>query len=63
MSDIVIQHGKAVRFRFTLRQGALYSFWVSKDESGRSDGYVGGGGPGFTGMTDTVGLAALRSSM
>jgi hypothetical protein len=53
--------GKPVRFRFTLRNGALYAFWVSRDASGRSDGYVAGGGPGFTGMTDTVGLAALES--
>ena len=44
-----------VRFRFRLRQGKLYSFWVSKSPSGRSDGYVAGGGPGFDRHTDTVG--------
>jgi len=28
---------------------------VSRDATGRSDGYVAGGGPGYTGSTDTVG--------
>jgi hypothetical protein len=51
--------GKPVRFRFALRDGSLYAFWVSRDGTGRSDGYVAGGGPGFTGLTDTVGRAAL----
>ena len=44
-----------VRFRFALRRGSLYAFWVSRDSTGRSDGYVAGGGPGYTGHTDTVG--------
>jgi hypothetical protein len=57
--DISALRGKSVRFRFTLRNGSLYAFWVSRDDTGRSDGYVAGGGPGFTGMTDTVGRAAL----
>ncbi|OGV70891.1 MAG: hypothetical protein A2283_03580 [Lentisphaerae bacterium RIFOXYA12_FULL_48_11] len=52
---------KPVRFRFTLRNGALYAFWVSRDATGRSDGYVAGGGPGFTGPTDTVGISTLES--
>jgi len=47
--------GKPVRFRFHLRNGALYAFWVSPDKSGASRGYVAAGGPGFTGPTDTVG--------
>jgi hypothetical protein len=47
--------GQPVRFRFLLRQGALYSFWVSADDSGASRGFVAAGGPGFTGATDTVG--------
>jgi hypothetical protein len=46
---------KPVRFRFHLKNGSIYSFWVSPDKSGASYGYVGGGGPGFTGATDTVG--------
>ncbi|MBM3499022.1 MAG: glycosyl hydrolase family 32 [Armatimonadetes bacterium] len=47
--------GTPVRFRFHLRGGRLYSFWVSPDKSGASHGYVSAGGPGFTGPTDTVG--------
>ena len=51
--------GKPVRFRFHLENGSLYSFWISPDTSGASHGYVGAGGPGFTGPTDTVGRNAL----
>ena len=52
--------GKPVRLRFSLRRGSLYAFWVSRDATGRSDGYVAGGGPGYTGATDTVGINAMR---
>jgi hypothetical protein len=41
--------------RFYLRNGALYAFWVSPEESGASHGYVAAGGPDFTGPRDTVG--------
>ncbi|MHC4238132.1 MAG: glycosyl hydrolase family 32, partial [Planctomycetota bacterium] len=51
--------GKPVQFRFHLTDGSLYAFWVSPDASGASYGYVGGGGPGFTGPTDTVGKGSL----
>jgi len=54
-ADLSVLRDRPVRFRFTLRSGSLYSFWVSRDATGRSDGYVAGGGPGFTGPTDTVG--------
>jgi hypothetical protein len=54
-SDLSALAGKPVRLRFTLRRGAFYAFWVSRDATGRSDGYVAGGGPGYTGPTDTVG--------
>jgi hypothetical protein len=50
--------GKPVRFRFYLKRGALYAFWVSPDASGASHGYVAAGGPGFTSNVDTVGTAA-----
>ncbi|HQM50490.1 MAG TPA: hypothetical protein PLJ71_17510 [Candidatus Hydrogenedentes bacterium] len=55
--DLAAFAGKPVRFRFHLKQGSLYAFWVSPDESGASHGYVAAGGPGFTGPTDTVGRA------
>lgn len=47
--------GKPVRFRFHLKNGSLYAFWVSPDPSGASYGYVGTGGPGFTCSKDTIG--------
>jgi hypothetical protein len=59
-SDISKLAGKPLRLHFELTDGSLYSFWVSKDGSGRSDGYVAGGGPGFTGPTDTVGKASYQ---
>lgn len=49
-----------VKFRFHLKNGALYAFWVSPDASGASHGYVAAGGPGFTSPKDTVGIAAYR---
>ena len=59
--DLASLAGRPVRLRFHLRNGRLYSFWVSPDESGASHGYVAAGGPGFTGATDTVGSAACRN--
>jgi len=59
-SDLSSLAGKPVQFCFELINGSLYSFWISKDKSGRSDGYVAGGGTGYTGPTDTVGKAVLR---
>ncbi|MDH7571026.1 MAG: glycosyl hydrolase family 32 [Armatimonadota bacterium] len=53
--DLSLLAGKPVRFRFHLRQASLYAFWVSPDATGASHGYVGAGGPGFVGPTDTVG--------
>lgn len=52
LSELV---GKQVRFRFILESGDLYSFWVSPSVNGESNGYVAGGGPGFTSNVDTVG--------
>jgi hypothetical protein len=60
-SDLAALRGKPVRFRFELAGGSLYAFWVSLDESGRSDGFVAAGGPGYSGPTDTVGRAALAN--
>lgn len=39
--------GKPVRFKFRLREGDLYAFWISPWESGESRGYTAGGGPGI----------------
>ena len=54
-ADLGAVAGRAVRFRFTLRRGRLYAFWVSSSTSGASHGYVAAGGPGFSGLTDTAG--------
>ncbi|MDR2675610.1 MAG: hypothetical protein LBC18_12330 [Opitutaceae bacterium] len=57
-ADLSALAGTPVCFEFKLTNGKLYAFWVSRDASGRSDGYVAGGGPGFTTVTDTQGRAA-----
>jgi len=57
LSDVT---GTPVHFRFHLKNGKLYSFWVSPDKTGASYGYVAAGGPGFTGPRDTVGKTAYR---
>ncbi|MDA0831705.1 MAG: hypothetical protein O2955_02325 [Planctomycetota bacterium] len=44
--------GKPVRFRFSLKNGKLYSFWVSPDPNGASQGYVAAGGPEYTSFKD-----------
>lgn len=61
-SDLSALQGRPVRFRFELTDGSLYSFWVSRDETGRSDGYVAAGGPGYPGTVDTVGRAAIKQN-
>ena len=47
--------GTPVRFRFHLTNGSLYSFWVSRESTGASNGFVAAGGPGLTEAVDTVG--------
>jgi hypothetical protein len=51
-ADLAQHQGKPVRFRFHLREGQLYAFWISDDPSGASRGYVGAGGPSFRGVRD-----------
>jgi hypothetical protein len=63
LGDLSAWAGQSVRFRFRLINGDLYSFWVSPHSSGASHGYVAGGGPGFTGATDTVGESAYRQAI
>jgi predicted neuraminidase len=45
---------KPVKFRFHVAKGSLYAFWVTPDENGASNGYVGAGGPAFGGVRDVV---------
>ena len=58
--DLSALVGKPVRFRFRLRDGRLYAFWVSPDASGASHGYVAAGGPGFSGPVDNEGAEIYR---
>ena len=60
--DLAAVAGRTVRFRFHVSRGSLYAFWVSGSADGASNGYVAAGGPGLTGIADTVGLAASRST-
>lgn len=59
--DLSALAGKPVRFRFYLTRGELFSFWVSASPRGASNGYLGAGGPGYPGVVDTVGDAALKN--
>ena len=59
--DLSELSGREIRFRFYLKNGDLYSFWVSPDESGASNGFVAGGGPGFTSNRDTVGSGSYTA--
>ena len=52
-TDLAKLAGKEVRIRFHLRNGQLYSFWVSSHAKGFSDGYVAAGGPEFRGPVDS----------
>ncbi|HYG23753.1 MAG TPA: glycosyl hydrolase family 32 [Verrucomicrobiae bacterium] len=51
-SDLSKVAGTKVRFRFQLRSGELYAFWVTPDAGGASFGYVAAGGPEFKGPID-----------
>jgi hypothetical protein len=62
VTDLSRLSGKPVRFRFYLSNGRLYSFWLARDESGASQGYVAAGGPGFPGPVDTAGIGAADGS-
>jgi len=55
--DVSALAGKRVRFRFHMKAGRLFAFWVSPEVSGASHGYVAAGGPTFPGPIDTIGAA------
>ncbi len=50
--DLSALRGKPFRLRFRMTDGSLYAFWLSPSERGESLGYMGAGGPGFTGGRD-----------
>ena len=53
-ADLAGLAGRPVRIRFYLREGDLYSFWVSKNRKGSSGGYLAAGGPGYSGPVDAA---------
>ncbi len=50
--------GTPFKIRFNLKNGKLYSFWLSPSANGESRGYVGAGGPGYTSNIDDKGTVA-----
>jgi hypothetical protein len=50
--DLAKLSDKHVRFRFNLANGKLYAFWVTTDQDGASNGYLGAGGPDYPGVRD-----------
>jgi hypothetical protein len=59
VDDLSSLTNKPVRFRFHVKNGKLYAFWVSPGETGASHGYVAAGGPGFFSNLDT-GVGATK---
>lgn len=43
-----------IRIRFYLKDASLYSFWISEDKDGHSNGYMAAGGPGFNRGRDII---------
>jgi hypothetical protein len=46
--------GRAMRLRFHVHWGQLFSFWVAGTESGASGGYLAAGGPGLAAHRDAM---------
>ncbi len=53
-ADLGAQAGEKRRLRFHLRNGRLFSFWITPDAEGFGHGYVAAGGPGFRGPVDSL---------
>ena len=52
VEDLSQLQNRPVQFRFYVRSGRLFAFWVSPSLRGESHGYVAAGGPGFQGYRD-----------
>ena len=39
-------------FRFIMKNGSLFSFWMSPDKTGISKGFLAAGGPGYKNQLD-----------
>lgn len=62
IDDLSSLVGKKVKFRFNIKNGDLYAFWVSPSVKGESKGYVGGGGPGYPTNVDNQGINAYNEA-
>jgi len=51
-SQLASLSGRAVRLRFYLQSGSLWSFWVSSKATGESNGHVAAVGPAYGGPRD-----------
>lgn len=51
-ASLAARREQPTRFRFHLRNGGLYAFWVTPDPGGASFGYLGGGSPQANGVRD-----------
>lgn len=60
--DLSSLFGKSVSICFHLTRGSFYSFWLSDDITGASGGYVGAGGPGFSGPIDGASPASRKKA-
>ncbi len=58
--DLSALAGRKVRFRFYLKKGDIYAFWVSPDQGGASYGFTAAGGPGFKSAVDDAGEKAYK---
>lgn len=62
IDDLSSLVGKKVKFRFNIKNGDLYAFWVSPSAKGESKGFVGGGGPGYPTSVDNQGINAYNEA-
>ena len=51
--DLSELHNKIIRLKFYQTSGDFYAFWISKYETGESEGYLAGGEVGKTTLCDT----------
>ena len=52
VDDLLAVANKPVRFRFHLKKGRLFAFWVSPTPKGTSRGFVAAGGPAYANHRD-----------
>lgn len=59
IEDLSSISNKPVQLYFELYNGSLFSFWISKELSGSSQGFLAAGGLGYDGIRDTQGSRAI----